>query len=834
MTSNYELPHINIENRCERVAFKSTNQVFSIDSGRRDPKEHAGLLRKQLFEAVRSFEQSRPKDARVTPTAGVYLELELQPTTNPDTYEKKNYGLKPALAKPDVSKKPNRIVGLFVPDNAKRAFDDILNNYQNFEPTEKKKNPPLKPFVESIEAIRTARLETFWTDAPDALPQDPNDVIWWQVWCVESAKKELENLAQALDARCAHVSQWLYFPEHVVVPVQASRTTMELMLFARFSITELRRATDTPSAYIDDLDLDEQIEWTNDLAERIKWPGSDAPAVCLLDTGVNRAHNLIEPALAPQDLYAVDQSWGVDDTGPQPGHGTQMGGISLHGDLVYPLESSATISLSHRLESVKILPPPRMPQTQERFYGAVTKSAINIAEIGDPNRKRVFCMAVTNEDKSEGQPSGWSAALDQEAAGFVLNGKRAPRRLILVSTGNAPNPIRACEIQRADDCPIFDPAQAWNVLTVGGYTDKIKIQEPNLNGYTPLVKAGDISPFTRTSMLWDTNKRNRPIKPDIVMEAGNRAIDRKKINVVDTNSLSVATSGPNIGSRPIVSFRGTSAATAEASRLACRIMAENSDYWPETIRALMIHGAEWTQNMRSKLNPQKKKDALGLLRHFGYGVPTFERAISSAKNHLALVAQSEIQPYGPKDKFYECHYYDLPWPQQAFEELGDAEIKLKITLSYFIDPNPGALASLDPYRYQSFGLRFNLKRRQENTDSFKKRVNAEERPNSKQKPSSQPDNDKWRFPDAHQTSGSLFCNEWTGPAVNLLARDMLCIKPVGGWWKNRANKDTRQQTTRYALVVSVKSASQDVDLYTPIKAIVDTKVPVPQEVDIGF
>ena len=184
------------------------------------------------------------------------------------------------------------------------------------------------------------------------------------------------------------------------------------------------------------------------------------------------------------------------------------------------------------------------------------------------------------------------------------------------------------------------------------------------------------------------------------MEAGNRAVDASRTTVVDTTSLSVATSGPEVDRRPLVPFRATSAATAEAARLACRLMAAKPEYWPETIRALMVHGAEWTDKMRFALDPLGKTDAAKLLRHFGYGVPTYERAIASAENHLALVAQSEIQPYGVSG-FKDCHYYDLPWPRQAFEALGDQEVRLKITLSYFVDPNPGALASLDPYRYLS-------------------------------------------------------------------------------------------------------------------------------------
>jgi hypothetical protein len=788
------------------------------------------MLRGQFSQAATEFEQDRPRDDRVSPDAGIYLEVELRPNANSDGLERKRSHLKPASAKLGAS--DNRVVGLFVPEEARVVLESILTDYQSGDLTERGKNPPYKTFVEPIEAIRKARLETFWTDDLEALPQDPNDTIWWEVWCVKSAEDALDTLAEKLDARCAPKEQRLVFPEHVVVPVLATRATIELMLFARFSITELRRATDTPHFFIDDLNPDEQFAWTNDLADRIEWPGAEVPAVCLLDSGVNRAHSLIEPALSTADLHSVRAEWGVDDTGPRPGHGTQMAGIALHGDLVPKLADTNPVKLTHRLESVKILPPPGMEKPEERFYGPITKSAVSLAEIGRPERRRVFCMAVTNEDISGTQPSTWSAALDQEAAGVTMEDERAPRRLIVVSAGNAPNPIMLREVQPSDTYPIEDPAQAWNVVTVGGYTDKIHIAEPELADHSPFAEAGDLSPFTRTSTLW-TKGRNRPFKPDIVMEAGNRAVDASRTTVVDTTSLSVATSGPEVDLRPLVPFRATSAATAEAARLACRLMAAKPDYWPETIRALMIHGAEWTDKMRFALDPLGKTDAAKLLRHFGYGVPIYERAIASAENHLALVAQSEIQPYSASSGFQDCHYYDLPWPRQAFEALGDEEVKLKITLSYFIDPNPGALASLDPYRYQSFGLRFDLRRRMESIDDFKKRVNADEREDPRRKPPTQSDTDNWRFPDG-ASSGSLHCNEWKGPAAWLLARNVLCVKPVGGWWKNRADKQTRQQRTRYALVVSVKTSKEDVTLHTDINAIVSGTVTVSQDIEIGI
>ena len=78
----------------------------------------------------------------------------------------------------------------------------------------------------------------------------------------------------------------------------------------------------------------------------------------------------------------------------------------------------------------------------------------------------------------------------------------------------------------------------------------------------------------------------------------------------------------------------------------------------------------------------------------------------------------------------ECHFYSLPWPREALENLGEQDVTLKITLSYFIEPNPGSSASFDPYRYQSYGLRFDLKRRSETRVEFAKRLNKQARENS--------------------------------------------------------------------------------------------------------
>lgn len=80
------------------------------------------------------------------------------------------------------------------------------------------------------------------------------------------------------------------------------------------------------------------------------------------------------------------------------------------------------------------------------------------------------------------------------------------------------------------------------------------------------------------------------------------------------------------------------------------LMAQYPEYWPETIRGLLVHTAKWTSRMHTryrtelgKTNAKSAKETL--LRMVGYGVPNLQRAMHSAENALTLISQSEILPF---------------------------------------------------------------------------------------------------------------------------------------------------------------------------------------------
>ena len=108
-----------------------------------------------------------------------------------------------------------------------------------------------------------------------------------------------------------------------------------------------------------------------------------------------------------------------------------MAGIALFGHLTGSLMSGGPVILTHRLESVKILP--RVGGNDPELYGNITQEAVARAETTAPERKRVGCLAVTADSRDGGVPSSWSGALDQMCAGGSLVGEP---KLICVAAGN--------------------------------------------------------------------------------------------------------------------------------------------------------------------------------------------------------------------------------------------------------------------------------------------------------------------------------------------------------------------------------------------------------------
>ena len=700
-----------------------------------------------------------------------------------------------------------------------RLFEDYLTK------TTDKGNPKNQPLIANMARIRAAVLDDLWQSDGDPPRHGEH---WWELWLrpEPDAISQVQNYAERFELRLA--PKQMRFDGRHVVWIRGSWQQLLALPFTAVPLAELRHPQFADT--VEDLDREDQGTLAEDLVGRVKPSPDGSPAVCLLDTGVRRSHVLLEPSLAATDVHTVVGN----PAGDIAGHGTQMAGLALHGPIEELLLSSTIVQLRHRLESVKFLPDSRAPNHDPLNYGVVSAEAVALPEVAAPERGRAYCLTVTSPADRPGAPSLWSAAVDALAAGTDIG--RSPKgiellgppdpsaaRLIVVSAGNVDSYSNDYR-ENCDLSPIADPGQAWNVLTVGASTQLTDLpSDPSFAGWQVLGDVGDISPHSRTGMT--AGGLGWPIKPDICMEGGNVLADQHNDFEPGHPLLSLRTTHLRDDSA-LGSANATSAAAAQAARLAAMTMARYPSYWPETVRGLMTHSAEWTPPMRSAVEAETGlKKRRTLLTRFGWGIPDERQLLDSSRNAVTMVVQDEFVPFTGADyKMRNFRLHQLPWPCDALLGLGGADVELRVTLSYFIEPSAGRRGWRNRYAYASHGLRFDLRRPNETTPDFVRRVNREAALDE-DGGSSGSGAGNWTLGPDQRSKGSLHQDMWAGDGPHLATTGgVLAVHAVGGWWKNNKRKDRVDLPIRYALLISLRTRAESVDLYTPIAT--DLEVPI--------
>lgn len=835
-----KLPHIVLTNPPETSLYTTTvSPRTNTLNPSRDRIPHGQYLKDQLDLAWQQSEEEQAV-SHVTRN-GIYLEFKSDPDSElalkslenlPKRIRLLNVRKKEELASvqdDEVSPQTTTYATVYVPHKHKKFFLNRLQQYIS-EDTDSGK-PKNAALVDSISGIRKALLvDSFWNDSAELAPKDNSE--WIEVWISSHDEEIIKSFEQLLTEHDIGAREGsIPFPERTVKVIFANNEQLKALTERSDHIAEYRRAKST-TAFWTDLENFDQAGWVDDILERSNFNSESQSVVCILDVGVNNGHPLLKNILSDDDCQAVDSAWGTDDHGK---HGTLMAGIVAYGDLGKALESTEEIELSHRLESIKIFPlPPE--QNEENLWGYITSQAVSRAEIQAPDRMRCICMAATAADtRDRGRPSSWSAALDQLTSG--ANDDNNLQRLIIICAGNITSNTNDAaskypDIQVTD--PVHDPAQSWNALTVGAYTELDQLTDTDLNGFTPVAPKSGLSPFSTTSITWEENKW--PIKPELVLEGGNLAVDDQGF-ATECDDLSVLSTNHDSQQAHFRYFNMTSAATAQLSWMAGKLQAHNPGFWPETIRALLVHSASWPDTLKRQfLEGNNKTSYKRLLAVCGYGIPDLKRAMYSAQNSLTLIAQAKLQPFEKRPKgesgyrTKDMHLYELPWPKEVLLSLPDeTSVEMKITLSYFIEPGPGEIGWKDRYRYASHGLRFELNSPGESKDELVTRVNREARNEDEQQSETSSPADHWLLGSQARNRGSIHSDTWQGTASELAASNILAITPTIGWWRERHHLECWNRKARYSLVVSITTPSENVDIYTPVAI----QVGVPITIEIG-
>ena len=799
----------------------------------RNRSSHSAYLHQRLQETWEEYERQRQAVVHVE-RHGAYIEFVSEPGFDLmiQSLEFLPSGIRIHNVRKEGEGDLERTLATVYVPHEKRGF--FLRKIQAYttEVVKSSKKPKNANLVNSISDIHLAVLESFFRSDEKALIPDDN-AEWIEVWLSSDQEEVVSGFETLLqNGNIEFAEGVLKFPERAVKLVLANRGQLEYLIESSDDIAEFRLGKEVASFYVE-MENREQSDLVDALLERCRYDGDTDVFICILDTGVNNGHLLLKPVLDDNDLLSVRPEWGNDD---HNGHGTLMAGTAVYGDLLSLLNERRPVRVLHRLESVKILPPPP-EHNLKKLWGDITSQGISRAEIQGPGRKRIVCIATTaTDDRDRGRPSSWSGAVDELASGYSDD----IRRCILVSAGNVDDPDHWRNYP--DDNltnEVHDPGQAWNALTVGAFTEKTRITDTMLRSYEAVAPSGGLSPYSTTSCSW--SPRKWPIKPEVVFEGGNVARGPND-SIFDSDDLKALSSYHDPQVAQFAPFCATSAASAQAAWMAAQIQAQYPDAWPETIRALMVHSAVWTGTLKQHfLQNSSKSSYARLLRICGYGVPNLETALYCLSNSLTLISQATMQPYDKQVKkrltadgkkrtetryiTRDMHLYNLPWPTDVLSGLGETQVSMRITLSYFIEPGPGEIGWENRYRYASHALRFDLNGPGESEDEFVRRVNDQARDNG-ERPGTEGAGKNWVIGEARNV-GSIHSDIWEGRAADLAGSNLIAVYPLVGWWRERNYLNRWNRQCRYSLVVSIYAPEQTVDIYTPVAVKVGQLIPIP-------
>ena len=321
-------------------------------------------------------------------------------------------------------------------------------------------------------------------------------------------------------------------------------------------------------------------------------PESNAPKVCVIDSGIQERHSLLKPAIdsKPSNSWVPGEINNTADCVGNGGHGTRVAGAVLYPrtiprngkeKAVCWIQNARVLDANCKLPK-QLFPPDLLGDIVEFYYGQTGTRIFNHSITGSvPYRSRYM--------------SAWAAAIDQ------LTWQKKDI-LFIVAAGNLPLDSRIGFTRLSvrdhfsanrlypdylleDSCRIANPAQSFQALTVGS----IALNSYHAPPYSSISYKDKPSAFSCSGLgIWDT------IKPEVVEYGGDLVKDTgTPPNITFPKDVcpelvrSTLNAGPAVASDNV----GTSFSAPKVSHIAARLAAELPDENCLLYRALIVQSA---------------------------------------------------------------------------------------------------------------------------------------------------------------------------------------------------------------------------------------------------
>jgi hypothetical protein len=558
-------------------------------------------------------------------------------------------------------------------------------------------------------------------------------------------------------------------------------------------------------------------------------PDAEAPAVCVIDSGIQEAHILIQPAVDDSMSHCFLPGKTPDDVGDfvaPGGHGTRVAGAVLYGEVVV---KDGTPQLPFWIQNARMLDENNsMPE--ELFPPQAIRAAVTRYHRG-PRQTRIFNHSINASGYCRTRyMSAWAAEIDSLSSEFDV--------LIVQSSGNlqisGTNPqvgVRDHLVAGREypaylyeaSARIANPAQSLQALTVGSVGYGL-LADGLWSTFAP--EWGYPSAFSRSGLgIWNV------IKPEVVEFGGD---DVRTANVppdVQPGGRISAACPELVRSTmfpPGPAFdrdeTGTSFAAPKVSRIAAKLQHLFPDEPTLLYRALIVQSARWPPWAESLLAELRQPDldqthrqqlldqVSQLIRCIGYGIPDEARATANTDYRTTFITSGETQIH-PR----ECHIYQVPIPPILRAQADEFDIRVEVTLSYVAQPRR---TRRNLRRYLSTWMDWKSSKLGEGLNDFRARALKDEENENNPAPGSVlpwslHEGSNFGFiRDTKRNSGTVQ-KDWAVVKSNALP-DNFCIAVVGhqGW------SHDPDSTARYTLAVTFEILGQEIPIYEPLRAAV--------------
>lgn len=573
-------------------------------------------------------------------------------------------------------------------------------------------------------------------------------------------------------------------------------------------------------------------------------PDADAPAVCIIDSGIQEGHLLLQPAIDQPSSHCFLPGKAATDVGDYVaggGHGTRVAGAVLYGEEV---AKAGTPKLPFWIQNARVLDDNnRMPE--EVFPAEAMRTAVQRYHFG-PRTTRIFNHSINAYGYCRLRyMSSWAAEIDALSTEHdVLIIQSAGN---ILPTGPMPYPGVKDHLDAGRTYPgylyepaarVANPGQSLQALTVGS----IAYGTFEAGSWRSFATEPDYpSAFSRSGPgIWNV------IKPEVVEYGGDFIRTNNQPTDVQGGG-GIPAACPELvrstmfppGPSADRDATGTSFATPKVARIAAQLQRLLPAEPTLLYRALLVQSAQWpawaedvlsqlrapngqqTQAMRQQL----LDDASQIIRCIGFGIPDETRATVNTDHRTTFITSSETPIHAG-----ECHIYQVPIPAELRQQADEYDIRIDVTLSYVAQPRR---TRRNLRRYLSTWVDWVTSKLGEGINDFRVRAMKDEENEGEPLPGStlpwtlQDSSTKGLIRNTRRNSGTVQ-KDWAIVRSNALP-DHFCIAVRGhqGWSRD---PDT---TARYALAVTFEIVGQEISIYDPLRtAVIELQTQIETEVEV--